>query len=436
MRISLFGVGYVGTVSAACLARDGHDVTAVDTNPEKIEALNLGRAPLVEPGLNALVQAGVRSGRLRGSMAAADAVASSEISIVCVGTPSAEDESLDLSAVERIAVVIGEALARKPAFHVVAFRSTLTIGAMTRWIMPLMQEASGLKAGIDFGLAYYPEFLREGSAIRDYNDPSQSVVAATDPRTLERLTALHPPSAAPPIVLDFEEAEAIKSAHNAWHALKVSFANEMGGLLSAEGLDSHRVMQAFCQDRRLNLSPAYLTPGFAFGGSCLPKDVRALRALGRRTGRPTPLLRAALESNDAVISRAVVLAQPAAGRRVSIFGLAFKAGTDDLRESPYLALTERLIAEGCDVRVFDPGVRVDRLTGANLAYVTERAPGLAARLCLTLEEAVAHGETLVLAHADVGAAALKLASENQRIVDLVRVRPELRTSGDYVGLFW
>jgi GDP-mannose 6-dehydrogenase len=436
LRISLFGVGYVGSVSAACLTRDGHDVTAVDTNPDKIEALNRGRAPIVEPGLDPLIEAGVRGGRLRASMEAAEAVASSELSIICVGTPSAPDGSLDLSAVERVGALIAEALSGKPGFHVVAVRSTLTIGAMMRCIKPLIEQASGLRAGTDFGLAYYPEFLREGSAIRDYDDPSQSVLAVTDAQTLARLTALHPRTAAPPVVLTFEEAEAIKGAHNAWHALKVSFANEIGGLLSAEGVDSHRVMQAFCQDRRLNISPAYLTPGFAFGGSCLPKDVRALRALGRRTGRPTPLLQAALDANGAVIARAMALVQPEKGRRVSIIGLAFKPGTDDLRESPYLDLAERLIGGGCNVRMFDPGLRIDRLTGANLAYATERTPDLAARLCPTIEAAVAHGETLVLAHADIGRAALDLAMDSQRIVDLVRVRPDLRTSGTYIGLFW
>ena len=426
----------MGSVSAACLARDGHDVIAVDTNPDKIDALKLGRAPIVEPGLDALIRAGVESGRLSASMAAAEAVAASEISIVCVGTPSATDGSLDLSAVERIAAVIGQALADKRAFHVVAVRSTLTIGTMMRRIAPLMEKVSGLEAGTDFGLACYPEFLREGSAICDYDDPSQSALAVTDPQTLARLMAVHPRSAAPPIVLSFEEAEALKGVHNAWHALKVSFANEIGGLIGAEGVDSHRVMQAFCRDRRLNLSPAYLTPGFAFGGSCLPKDVRALRALGQRTGRPTPLLQAALDANDAVIARAVALVQPKQGRRVSIIGLAFKPGTDDLRESPHLTLAERLIAEGCDVRLFDQGVRIERLTGANLAYAAERAPGLGARLCPTLEAAVEHGDTLVLAHADIGAAALDLASAGQRVVDLVRVRPDLRTSGDYIGLFW
>jgi GDP-mannose 6-dehydrogenase len=436
LRISLFGVGYVGSVSAACLVRDGHEVIAVDINPEKIDALNRGRAPIVEPGLDALIEAGVGGGRLRGSMNAAEAVRSSEISIVCVGTPSAPDGSLDLSAVKRVATVIGGALAHKSGFHVVAVRSTLAIGTMMRLIAPLMERVSGRTAGTDFGLAYYPEFLREGSAIRDYDEPSQSVIAVTDPETFARLLAIPSHAAPPPIVLSFEEAEAIKSAHNAWHALKVSFANEMGGLLSAEGVDSHRVMETFCRDQRLNLSPAYLIPGFAFGGSCLPKDVRALRALGRRTGRPTPLLQAALDANEAVIARALALVRPRPKRRVSIIGLAFKPGVDDLRESPYLTLAERLIAQGCDVRLFDPGLHLDRLAGANLAYAMERLPDLATHFCPTLEAAIQHGETLVLAHADIGAAALDLASTNQRIVDLVRVRPGLRTSGRYFGLFW
>jgi GDP-mannose 6-dehydrogenase len=436
VRISLFGIGYVGSVSAACLSRDGHTVIAVDTHPQKVEAFNRGCAPMVEPGLEALVQSGVASGRLTACASAERAVAQTDLSIVCVGTPSAPDGSLDLAAVERVAATIGRALAVKTDFHAVVVRSTLTVGAALGRIAPVIERASGLKAGIGFGFGYYPEFLREGSAIRDYDDPSLSVIAATDGETVRRLQALHPPSAPAPSVVSFEEAEAVKSVSNAWHAVKISFANEIGSVLHGEGLDSQKVMALVCRDRRLNISSAYLRPGFAFGGSCLPKDLRAFRALAAASGRPTPVLAATLAVNEALIERAAALVEAAGAQRVSMLGLAFKCGTDDLRESPCVALAERLIVRGFDLRLFDPGVRPDRLTGANRAYALERLPELRTLLCQDLAEAVQHGETLVIAHPDLGASALRMAGEGRRVVDLARARPDLRSGGDYQGLAW
>ena len=436
MRISLFGVGYVGSVSAACLARDGHHVVAVDTHPQKVDALNQGRAPLAEPGLDALIRAGVVSRRLCAHGSVDEAVAQTDASIVCVGTPSAGDGSLDLSAVERVSAAIGRAMGRKTPRHTVIVRSTLKIGTMSRVVIPLVEQASGLPCGEGFGLAYYPEFLREGCAIRDYDDPCHAVAAVTDGETLTRLHALQPKSAAPLATFTFEEAEAIKGVSNAWRALKVGFANEIGGVLAARGLDSHTVMQAVCEDNRLNISSAYMTPGFAFGGSCLPKDLRALSALARETGRPVPLLSAALTSNGHIIEHAATLVQAQGDRRVSIIGLAFKPGTDDLRESPYLALAERLVSKGYDLRLFDPEIRMDRLTGANLHHALQRLPQLSRLLCDTLEAAVQHGRTLILGHPGPGAAALAMAEADQQILDLVRVRPDLRTSGAYRGLHW
>ncbi len=325
---------------------------------------------------------------------------------------------------------------RKAALHTIVVRSTLPVGTLRGRIAPLIEQASGLTCGAGVGLACYPEFLREGAAICDYDAPCLSVVAVTDEATLARLHQLHPKSAPPPIVVSLEEAEAIKSVSNAWRAVKVGFANEIGGLLSAIGLDSHRVMDAVCTDRRLNISAAYMKPGFAFGGSCLPKDLSALGTLGREAGRPMSMLSGVLAANDEVIDHAISLVEAAGGRRVSLLGLAFKPGTDDLRESPFVTLAERLIAQGFDLRLFDAGVRIDRLTGANLDYATARLPHLATSLCDTLETAVRHGETLVLAHPCPGVAALDLAESEQRIVDLVRVRPDLRTGGRYSGLWW
>ena len=436
MRISLFGVGYIGTLSAGCLSRDGHQVIAVDINTAKVEALSAGRSPIVEPDLQPLIAEAVARGQLSTTPSVAEAVAGSELSLVCVGTPSAPDGRLDTAAVERVAADIGQALADKPGFHAVVIRSTLTPGVMAARIAPILEAASGLQAGVGFGLAYYPEFLREGSAVADYDCPSLAVVAATDPETLARLRALQPQSPIQAEVMGFGEAEAVKTVSNVWRGLKVSFANEVGSVLGALDIDSHRVMQAMSVDRRLNISSAYLQPGFAFGGSCLPKDLRAFAALGKAMAQPTRVLDAALQVNGEMIEQALALVTATGRQRVAIIGLAFKPGTDDLRESPALLLAERLAARGHDLRLFDPHVRPDALTGENLAAAMARLPHLAALLCGGLEAAVRHGETLVLAHPQLGAEALALSHEGQRIVDLVRVRPDLRSGGRYVGLSW
>jgi GDP-mannose 6-dehydrogenase len=436
LRISLFGVGYIGSVSAGCLARDGHDVLAVDIDQAKTEALKAGLSPIMEPQLPALIADAVAGGRLRTACCAATAVAQSEVSIICVGTPSAVDGGLDMSGVERVADEIGAALVGKAGFHRVVIRSTLTPGAMAGRIAPILEDRSGLKAGLGFGLAYYPEFLREGSAVHDYDHPSLAVAATTDSSTLAMVQALQPPCAPPLQIVGFGEAEAIKAVSNVWHGLKVSFANEVGSVLGALDIDSHRVMQAVCEDRRLNTSSAYLRPGFAFGGSCLPKDIRAFAALGQAVGRPTWVVDAALDVNYRVIEQAAALVAAAGKQRVAIIGLAFKPGADDLRESPALLLAARLSAFGCDLRLFDPNVSLARLNGANLAYANARLPHFAALLSADLEATVRHGETLVLTHPALGAQALDLANDSQRIVDLARVRPDLRSSGNYVGLYW
>ncbi len=432
----MFGVGYVGSISAACLARDGHSVIAVDPNLEKVEKINAGSAPIVEAGLQVLIQSSVAAGRLRATPCAQEAVASSDVSIICVGTPSQADDGLDVSAVERVAATIGEGLGRKAAFHTVVVRSTLPPGTIQARIAPAIERAAGLKAGEGFGLAYYPEFLREGTALADYDDPDLVVLAASDQRTLAQLTTLLPPAAPAPRVVSFAEAEAIKTVRNVWRAVKVSFANEVGGVLDGLGVDSHRVMAVVRQDGSPDAGQAYLTPGFAFGGSCLPKDLRAFSALGAAADRPTPLLKAALAMNQRVIDRAVALVEAAGGRRVSIIGLSFKPGTDDLRESPFLILAARLAARGFDLRLFDPCVCAHRLTGANRAHALQSLPQISSLLCESLEAAVRHGETLILAHAGPGEAALRRAAPTTRIVDLVRVRADLRSAGSYAGLFW
>jgi GDP-mannose 6-dehydrogenase len=413
--------------------RDGHHVLAYDINHAKSEALQTGRSPIAEPDLQPLIAAG---GHLQTAPSAAVALAQSEVSIVCVGTPSHGDGRLDTSAVEHVAAEIGAALVGKDDFHGVVIRSTLTPGAVADRIAPILEAASGLQAGSGFGLAYYPEFLREGSAVQDYDHPSLAVAAVTDPCTLAMVKALQPNCATPVQFVGFGEAEAIKAISNVWRGLKVSFANEVGRVLGALDIDGHLVMGAVCADRQLNMSSAYLKPGFAFGGSCLPKDMRAFSALGQAVGQPTRVLDAALAVNDAVVEQVAALVAATGKRRIAIIGLTFKPGIDDLRESPALLLAARLAASGCDLRLFDPHVSVGRLHGANLAYAQAQLPDIADLLCASAEAAVRHGEVLVLTQPALGAEVLDLAQDTQRIVDLVRVRPDLKTAGNYVGLYW
>jgi GDP-mannose 6-dehydrogenase len=435
LRISLFGLGYVGSVSAACLARDGHTVLVVDVNAEKLAALDQGRSPIIETGLEDLIRTGAVSGRLRSQSVAATAVATTDVSIVCVGTPSAPDGGLDTTVVEQVAAEIGRSIATKPDLHTIIVRSTLPPGAMTARIKPAIERASGLTAGVGFALAYHPEFMREGLAISDYDQPTAAVVAVTDDHALECVKALQPAGLHPLSVVNFAEAEAIKIVKNVWHASKVSFGNEIGLVLGALGIDSHQVMDIVRSDRRPNMAGAYLMPGFAFGGSCLPKDLAAFAALGRSVVQSTPMVAATSQVNHDMIEKAAALIE-AAGPRVSLIGLSFKEGTDDLRESPFVMLAERLLHRGCDLRIYDPGVRLDVLTGANLKSIHERLPTLDRLMCSTLDSAVEHAAVLALAHPGPGTEAIDRAGNWRRIVDLVRVRPNLCTSGNYYGLSW
>jgi GDP-mannose 6-dehydrogenase len=436
MKISIFGIGYVGAVSAACLARDGHTVLAVDVNETKVAELNNGYSPIVEPGLSELIERNVKTKRLQALSSSFDAVMASEISIVCVGTPSLPSGALNTGYAERVAEEIGAALAKKDEFHSVVFRSTLLPGSMDELIVPILERASGKTAGKDFGVGYYPEFLRESTAIKDYDEPGAVVMGRLDQITADRLISLQPNSPTPPTVVAMREAEAVKYVNNAWHALKISFANEIGGVCGALSIDSHLVMGILCSDRRLNISPAYLRPGFAFGGSCLPKDLRAIRAKARQVETPTPVLDAILTCNDQQIDRTFQIIESKGHRKVGLIGLSFKSDTDDLRESPLVILAEKLIGRGFDIRVYDANIRLSKLTGANLAYIRDRLPHIAQLLCETLEEATAHGDTLVLAHKAEGELVMQTATPEKQLVDLVRVQPGLRTGGNYTGLSW
>jgi GDP-mannose 6-dehydrogenase len=436
MRISVFGIGYVGAVSAACLAGDGHSVIAVDTNPHKAKMINDGVAPIVETGLAELVREAVRSGKLRATTNGKEAVLGSECSIVCVGTPSHANGNLDLAQVSRVCESIGEALAKKSGFHAVVIRSTMLPGSMREVVKPALERSSGKKADIDFGLAIFPEFLREGSAIRDYREAGAVIIGVSEPRTEKMLREINKDVPGQHHVTDLATAEAVKYANNAWHATKVVFANEIGAFCKAHGIDSHKVMEIVCADRRLNISTAYLRPGFAYGGSCLPKDLRALRYRARAGDLQLPMLNALSESNELSIQNVAEMVMNAGSRKVGLIGLSFKAGTDDLRESPAVGLAERLFGKGYDLKIFDANVNYSKLMGSNLSYIQQHIPHLSERLSDDLSAVAAHGDTIVVTHSDLGGAPFPRLKPEQTVIDLVRLPAAVEAGGRYIGLCW
>ncbi len=436
VRIGVFGLGYVGAVSAACLARE-HVVVGVDPNQTKVDMINSGRSPIVERELDGLIERAAVAGRLRATTSARRAVAETELSLVCVGTPSRPNGSLDLQYLERVCRDIGEALAEARDFHVVVIRSTVLPGTMREVVIPALEASSGKKAGEDFGVCSNPEFLREGSAVYDYDHPPKTVIGKTDSVSGEWLARLYEGLEAPLVVTDVATAEMAKYVDNVWHALKVDFANEIGSICKAVGLDGHAVMEIFCQDHKLNLSPYYLKPGFAFGGSCLPKDVRALSYCAKTLDLDLPVLGAILRSNDLQVERGIQMVMNAPGRKVGILGFSFKAGTDDLRESPLVRLAEHLVGKGYDLRLYDRNVSLARLTGANKAYIDEHIPHLARLMVPSVDDILRHADTIVIGNSDPEfRQVLESAGDHQVVVDLVRIQSEMKSVGRYQGIGW
>ena len=433
MRISVFGLGYVGAVSAACLAAEGHTVVGVDTNPVKVDLLNQGRAPVVEAGLAELIADCVRDGRLRATTHCDEAVVGTDLGFVCVGTPSNSNGSLDLTYLRRVAEDIGQALRRHQTPFVVVVRSTVLPGTTRQVILPDLERVAGRPVAV----CVQPEFLREGSAVRDFYEPPKVVLGADDEQVRALVTPVAAREGAPLIQTELELAEMIKYADNAWHALKVTFANEIGSLAKAQGLDGQRVMEILCADTKLNLSPVYLRPGFAFGGSCLPKDVRALRYQGRSLDIDLPVLNAILPSNQQQLDRAFQLVADAGARQVGVLGLAFKAGTDDLRESPMVEVVERLIGKGYDVCIYDANVNLAKLVGANRSYILEQIPHISDLMVASIDEVLDRARTLVIGNADPAFRAVAERPRNgQRIVDLVRIVDRRSDGNGYDGICW
>ena len=440
MKLAVFGLGYVGVVSAACLARDGHSVIGVDPNTLKVDFLRQGKSPIVEPGLEDLIAAAVGAGRLIASSDYAAAVAQSEVILVCVGTPGQSNGSLDLTYVRRVVQQIGEQLAAAAGYRVVVIRSTLLPGSMQSVVIPMLEDSSGGKAGQHFGVCINPEFLREGTAIYDYDHPPKTVIGASDERAASLVRELYVALTAPLIMTDLQTAEMVKYVDNSWHALKVTFANEIGRLSKAMGVDGRLVMQLFCMDTKLNVSSAYLRPGFAFGGSCLPKDVRALTYQGRLLDVDTPVLGSILASNQLHIAHALSMIQATGRRRLGLLGLSFKEGTDDLRESPIVTLAEQLIGKGYELLVYDRNVRLASLLGANREYILNHIPHIGRLMVDRPEQLLEHAEVIVVASAGAEFAELvRGLPVSKRVIDLVglwKADERITPREHYQGIAW
>ncbi|HEX4618368.1 MAG TPA: UDP-glucose/GDP-mannose dehydrogenase family protein [Steroidobacteraceae bacterium] len=437
MRISVLGLGYVGAVVAGCLARRGHEVTGVDTEPGKVALVNSGRSPIIEREIGEIISQEVAAGRLTATDDVAAAVPRSELIMVCVGTPSRANGAIDLKHVRRVCEQIGAGLRSHEGAPVIVVRSTLLPGTTRELVIPTLEASSGRQAGTDFGVCINPEFLREGSAVQDYLNPPKTVIGELNRASGDLLASLYAEIAAPLIRTDIETAEMVKYADNAWHALKVGFANEMGHFSKSLGVDSHRVMEIFCRDTKLNISASYLKPGFAFGGSCLPKDLKALLHKARSLDVSLPILSAVLPSNELQIERAVQAVIGHGSRKVGILGLSFKAGSDDLRNSPVVELAERLLGKGYQLRIYDGNVRLASIHGTNRDYIMNRIPHLSALLASSIEEVLGHADTLVIGNAapefrDI----LPRIGYRQTVVDLVRIGECHSVAGVYEGVSW
>lgn len=435
--ISIHGLGYVGTVSAACFAQCGHTVVGVDVQTAKVDLINRGQAPVVEPGLEAAVAAARRAERLWATTETARAVALSDVSMICVGTPSLPNGNLDLSALVRAVEGIGLALKQKDGHHIVVVRSTVFPGTIDTVVRPVLEQASRKTIGVDIDVCSNPEFLREGSAIQDFFQPPRTVIGADREAAARTVAALYAGVDAALYVTPIRVAEMIKYVDNSWHAVKVAFANEIGSVCKAVGVDSHRVMDLFCADTKLNLSPSYLRPGFAFGGSCLPKDLRALAYRARTLDVELPLLGSVLPSNRHQVERGLRRILARGRKRIGVLGIAFKAGTDDLRESPLCEVIEHLIGKGFDLRLYDRSINVANLIGANRDYAEHKIGHLTRLMVGSIDEVLAHADLVVIGNNDPQFHSVPARLRpDQILVDLVRI-PETNGLGDrYDGINW
>jgi GDP-mannose 6-dehydrogenase len=432
MKISIFGLGYVGTVSSACLARLGHKVIGVDVNP--------GKSPLIEKDLPELLFEMVSKSRLRATQDVLEAIEKSDISLICVGTPSNNKGNLDLNYVKRVCKDIGKALQKKSTHHLVLVRSTMLPGSTERTLIPSLEDASGKKVGVDFGVCYNPEFMREGNSVQDFFHPPMNVIGGINEKDLDTVAALYAEIEAPLVRTEYRVAEAVKYVSNVFHALKIAFTNEIGSLCKELSIDSHEVMEVFCLDEKLNLSSAYLKPGFAFGGSCLPKDLKALTYRAKELDLDIPLLNAILAANQSHIQRTLDLVYECRKKKVGILGLSFKPGTDDLRESPMVTLVETLIGKGFQIKIYDRNVSLARLTGSNKEFIEKEIPHIASILVEDIYEVLSSSEIIIIGNAEEEfRKAMSKIQSDQIVVDLARILDKetlSSTRATYHGICW
>lgn len=436
MKISIFGLGYVGTVCAACLARDGHNIIGVDPVQAKVDHLNAGKSPIIETGIDALIAEAVHGGRLLATTDQNHAIRETELSFVCVGTPSQLNGNLDQTYIRRVCELIGDVIRDKRNRHTVVIRSTILPGTMRQLIIPVLEQHSGKKAGVDFGVCNNPEFLREGSAVADFTAPPKTVIGELDEASGLLLASLYEQLEAPLIRTSLDVAEMVKYVDNCWHALKVGFANEIGTLSKTLSIDAHEVMKIFCKDTKLNISAAYLMPGFAFGGSCLPKDVRALTYKAKSSDLDLPIISAILPSNGMQVMRGLQVIMGKGKKKIGFLGFSFKAGTDDLRESPLIEVIERLLGKGYELRIYDKNVNLARLVGANRDFILNRIPHVSRLMVERMDEVLDYAETIVIGNNDPEFRSVPARLRaGQSIVDFVRI-VDWRSAENYDGICW
>lgn len=437
IRIAIFGLGYVGTVSAACLADMGHNVTGVDVAEEKARMINSGISPIIENGIAGLIARTVQSGKLSATTGISKAVMNNDISIICVGTPSLDNGDTNLTHLETVCREIGIALSGKKDFHIIVVRSTIPPGTMRQLVIPVLEKYSNKNAGIDFGVCNNPEFMREGTAIYDFCNPSRILIGATDLHSGNIVQKIYEDLPGEIIRLGIESCEMLKYADNIWHATKIVFANEIGSICKSYGIDSHTVMDIFCRDKKLNLSSYYLKPGFAFGGSCLPKDIRSINYRTNSREIETPLLASLLVSNKSQVARGVRMVMATGKRTVGFLGISFKAGTDDLRESPLVETIRLLLMEAIKIRVYEPNMDIEKLSGNSHNYILDIIPGIKELLTDDIDSLLAFSEVVVIGNnaPEFAAIANKLRPE-QNVIDFVRIREIEESHENYQGICW
>lgn len=436
MKISVFGLGYVGAVSCACFAKLGHDVVGVDVNEQKVDLIKSGKSPIVEKDLDEYIHEGIQSGKIDATTSINYAIEKTSISIICVGTPSQINGNIDLTYIYRVCNEIAEALKHKNEFHTIVIRSTVVPGTIMQCIQ-IIEDISGKKHDRDFGVASNPEFLRESTAIEDFWNPPYTVIGTTSQKSEDQLVELYQAIDAPIFTLKPEESEMIKYANNNFHALKITFANEIGNICKELGVDGHKVMEVVSSDNKLNLSPYYMKPGFAFGGSCLPKDVRGLNYKAKMLDVQVPLLSSLLPSNEYQIQRGLQLILNTGKKKVGFLGFAFKAGTDDLRESPIVELIETLMGKGYQLSLYDSNILLSKLMGKNKDYLTGHIPHITKVLKNSVQEVIEESEVIVLGNKSPEfKEAIEKLDSNKIVVDLVRIDKQKITNGNYVGICW